>query len=343
VRCWGDNTFGKLGDGTTTLSTSPRTVSGLTNAIAVAAGSDHSCALRADGSARCWGRGALGQMGNGSTANRSTPVAVSNLTAATTLAAGESHNCVTRADGTLRCWGNNQNRQLGDGTTTQRSTPVQVAGVTAATVTAAGRFHACAMRADGTARCWGLNTSGQLGNGTTTAQTGVVQVASLSNAFGIASAQGGEHTCALPANGVPACWGINAAGQLGDGTTTNRSSPTTVNSFAANVDADAVLDAHGRVAEITVLVQCAEGAQVQVLVDLLQAQAEGSGRRAFACTGRTEAVAVTVAARGPDRFVAGTARAELEAQIRDGGETAVLEWARGVLLGDVETVESGEP
>ncbi len=128
VYCWDRNASGQLGDGTTEDRLTPIAVSGLTGAVAIAAGSAHTCAVLANGSARCWGNNDNGQLGNGTTTDRLTPVAVSGLTGAIAIAAGLEHTCALLNDGTARCWGDNFSSQLGDGTAGYSPTPVQVAG-----------------------------------------------------------------------------------------------------------------------------------------------------------------------------------------------------------------------
>ena len=120
ARCWGNNWFGQLGDGTTTERHTPVAVSGLSNAVAIAAGNYHTCAVLGDGTARCWGRNDYGQLGDGTTTERHTPVAVSGLTNAVAVSAGGDHTCAVLSDGTARCWGDNSDGQLGDGTTADR-------------------------------------------------------------------------------------------------------------------------------------------------------------------------------------------------------------------------------
>jgi alpha-tubulin suppressor-like RCC1 family protein len=309
------------------------TVAGLTQATAIAAGSDHTCALRAGGTAQCWGSGAQGRLGNGSTSSSTSPVAVSGLDRAVTLATGEGHNCASRVDGTLRCWGANASGQIGDGTTTARSTPVQVAGLAGVVTAGAGRLYSCAVRSDGSARCWGANASGQLGTGTTTSFTTPIQVASLSSAFAIAAGEGGSHTCALRASGVPACWGLNQSGEVGDGTTTNRSLPTNVPSFAANIDPLILLAHRGKVADVLVFVACDEDRTVHIAVGLAQDDLGGDANRSFACTGRLETYPLKIVAHGHDRFAEGDGKADLVAEIRGHGvATEVLEWSRKVRL-----------
>jgi alpha-tubulin suppressor-like RCC1 family protein len=230
AKCWGSNDHGQLGDGTTTDSYVPVTVSNLTGAVAIriigAYDDPHACALLSDGTAKCWGNNWTGQLGDGTTTNSFVPVAVSGLSGAVAIALGYYHSCALLSDGTAKCWGSNTNGQLGDGTTTQSSTPVVVSGVSNVVAIAAGNQYTCVMFADGTAKCWGLNTNGQLGNGTTTQSSTPVVVSGLSNAVAIES--GYDHVCVLAADGTIKCWGGNANGQLGDGTKIDKTVPTVV-------------------------------------------------------------------------------------------------------------------
>jgi alpha-tubulin suppressor-like RCC1 family protein len=164
VKCWGNNSAGGLGDGTTINSSTPVTVSGITNATAVVT-DDDTCAIISDGTVKCWGENAYGQLGNDATADSSTPVTVSGITTAVAVAVDE-HTCALLSDGTIKCWGWNTYGQLGNGTTADSFTPVSVSGITTAVAVAADE-HTCALLSDGTIKCWGLNTYGQLGDGTT--------------------------------------------------------------------------------------------------------------------------------------------------------------------------------
>jgi len=234
VNCWGLGESGQRGDGTTnTFAASPVAVSGITTAVAVAAGYNHACALLANGAIRCWGSNVDGQLGSPSTpsSGSSVPVAVSGIAGAVAIATGAYHTCALLQDGTLRCWGRNDQSQLGDGTRTSAASPVRVNGITDAVAVSGGGVHTCAVLRDGTARCWGENEFGQLGDGTTNTASTPVQVVGLTTAAGVSA--GWRHACASLADGTVRCWGQNEFGQLGDGTVTNSSTPVAARGIAS--------------------------------------------------------------------------------------------------------------
>ena len=126
VQCWGWNTYGQLGNGTTlTNSSVPVTVSGITNAVAVSTGNTHTCAVLSSGSIQCWGNNPFGQLGNGTTTDSSVPVTVSGITNAVAVTTGEANTCALLSGGSVQCWGGGE---LGNGTTTNSSVPVTVSG-----------------------------------------------------------------------------------------------------------------------------------------------------------------------------------------------------------------------
>ncbi len=217
ARCWGSGASGKLGNGMTGLFTqaTPVAVSGLSNAVAISAHSQHTCAVLGDGTARCWGDGGLGKLGNGSTAESTTPVAVSGLSDTVAISAGGEHTCALLEDGGVKCWGSNVSGRLGIGASGGFSTtPVATSGLSNAVAISASGHHTCAVLAGGTAKCWGSNIDGQLGIGTKLTESNTpVSVSGLSGAVAISA--GGEHTCALLGDGTARCWGWGGSGELG--------------------------------------------------------------------------------------------------------------------------------
>jgi alpha-tubulin suppressor-like RCC1 family protein len=252
VWSWGSNSYGQLGNGTTTASNVQVQVSGLTDIVSVAAGTYHSMALKSDGTVWAWGYNNKSQLGDGATANRTVPAQVSGLSGVASIGAGEANSYAVKSDGTVWAWGNNAKSQLGDGTVVTKKTPVQVPGLTNIVKASAGDTHALFLRSDGAVFAVGENAYGQLGIGSTSSKTLVVQIASFT-AQDIAVNAVGQHGLALKADGTVWAWGYNTKSQLGDGTAANKTSPVQVSglsgvtSIAAGENSGCALKSDGTV------------------------------------------------------------------------------------------------
>jgi alpha-tubulin suppressor-like RCC1 family protein len=242
VFCWGNGILGALGDGRNHTSDLPVPVVGITDAVAIAAGEDHVCAVHASGRLSCWGRNTWGQLGDGSKDDSNVPRAVMELRAtprgwvtaelegAVSVGAGYAHTCVAHVDGRVSCWGANWYGQLGNGSTVDTSSPVTIP-VSRVKAISLGNLDSCALLADGTARCWGANTYGQVGDGTTRhAREPLAPLLGPGGEplGGLVAIRAGDHTCAVDAGGAMRCWGAGYTGQLGDGAQENQPFPVLV-------------------------------------------------------------------------------------------------------------------
>ncbi len=218
-----------LEDGTETRRPTPSQVVGLSGVISVSTGGIHHVALTADGSVRTWGYNGYGALGY-STAGvfQSVPAIVSPLTKAVAIAAGSNHTVTLLADSSVWSWGYNIDGQLGNGTTSSaRFTPVRVNELAGVTSVSSRGDHTLALKSDGTVWAWGANDWGQLGDGFLVARPTPELVSGLA---GVASVSAGNNfTVALKVDGTVWAWGTNkGAGQLGDGTNIDRSTPAPV-------------------------------------------------------------------------------------------------------------------
>jgi alpha-tubulin suppressor-like RCC1 family protein len=256
IKCWGSNTSGQLGIGTSTVAVGDSTgdmaalsaVSlGLSAVpIKVSVGGSSSCAILAGGSLKCWGKNGNGQLGIGSTTDVGTTSSqMGNNLAAIDLGTGEvaidvsialNTACAVVQDSGIKCWGSNTAGQLGIGSTSSVGTtggqmgnnlaevPLSTTGL-ATTKVVAGGNHTCALQSNSTVKCWGDNAYAQLARsypndvGISSGEMAALPVIDF-NGGGISDvAPGGNHTCAISVSQTVKCWGLNSSGQLGLGNT----------------------------------------------------------------------------------------------------------------------------
>ncbi len=257
VAAWGYNSYGRLGNDATTDSRGPvavNTDSGTSalagkSGVAGAAGDHHSLAWCSDGTVASWGSNVYGQLGNTSPTLSQVPVAVNTGALAgkkvVAVAAGGTHSLALCSDDTVAAWGGNRYGQLGNASTSDSQVPVAVntasalAGKTVVAVSA-GSMHSLALCNDGTVAAWGNNGSGRLGNNSTDQSTVPVAVntaggtSALSGKTVVAVSAGLDQSLALCSDGTAVAWGINWAGQLGNGLTTPSLVPVAVNTTSSS-------------------------------------------------------------------------------------------------------------
>jgi alpha-tubulin suppressor-like RCC1 family protein len=245
VKCWGKNNLGQLGLGNTSNRGDNSSEMGDNlpvvdlgtgrTAKAIAAGSDHTCAILDNASIKCWGANASGQLGIANTNNRGDEssemgdilpaIDLGSGRTATAIAAGGNHTCAILDNESIKCWGKNASGQLGIGDTNNRgdgSNPmgddlpvVDLGSERTAKVIVAGGSHTCTILDDSSIKCWGENDQGQLGLGNTTDSLNASVVDMGSGITAKALAAGESHTCAILNNSAIKCWGRANEGQMG--------------------------------------------------------------------------------------------------------------------------------
>ena len=232
VKCWGANTSGQTGGGT---SGSYRTISGTAGdplsrqtATHIAAGEEHTCAILTDKTVKCWGANRYGQTGGGTSGSYRTISGTAgdplSGQTATHIATGGSHTCVILTDKMVKCWGRNGSGETGGGTSIPYRTISGTAGDPlsgqTATHIATGGSHTCAILIDKTVKCWGKNGSGRTGGGISSPSQTASGTAGdpLSGQTVTHIAAGEEHTCAILIDKTVKCWGSNDDGETGGGT-----------------------------------------------------------------------------------------------------------------------------
>jgi large repetitive protein len=232
VFCWGADQVGQLGNGTMNDNglDLPVQVTGLTNALTIASGHYHTCAVTTAGAAMCWGDNSEGELGTTEN-NPDTPVQVTGLTSGVAdVTAGSLYSCAVLTDSSAMCWGSGP---LGAGPSTTGSfTPVSVlnpagtAPLTGVLEVNGGFDDACEILTDQNALCWGMNQDGDLGNGMNSVVTLPIPVTSVGSSAALSNVEqigGGEDfICVMVVSGAIQCSGTGAFGQLGDGMFTSK-------------------------------------------------------------------------------------------------------------------------
>ena len=246
--CWGYAASGQLGNAGTTQQDSPVYVNTANTFTSISAGGLASCGILSNGTAMCWGGNGYGQLGNSGAANPSTsPIYVNTANTFTSISAGYFHACGIISNGSAMCWGYGNYGAIGDGSTTTRADPVYVNTTNRFVQIAVGQVSTCGILSDGRAMCWGTGTNGQLGNGLGATSVNPVYV-NTTNTFVDISCDPGDYysCCGIISNGSAMCWGSNAQGQIGDGSTTTRNNPVYVNT--SNAFASRIISASTNVA-----------------------------------------------------------------------------------------------
>lgn len=199
---------------------------------AIAAGYQHTCAIRDGGRVTCWGQN-IDELADPTNIAAIGPVDVPGLlSGVAAIAAGGATTCALTTRGGVKCWGDNMYGQVGDDSTVDKRVPVDVSGLSSGvTAISVGWSHACALTTGGAVKCWGNNPVGGLGDGTKTDRSVPVDVVGLDSGIS-AIAAGGGHTCALTTRGGVTCWG---EGQAANANTFHTSVPVAVPALASGV------------------------------------------------------------------------------------------------------------
>jgi alpha-tubulin suppressor-like RCC1 family protein len=215
--CWGDDTFGEIGDGEATDAFAPRRIGTFEDWVGASAGTHHTCGVRNNGKLYCWGQDNVGQVGDGDGTAATSPRRIGTFEDWADASAGLEHTCGVRGTGKLYCWGNDSDGQVGDGTDDNPNlTPQRIGTFEDWANASAGDDHTCGARKNGKLYCWGSDSDGQLGDGDLAIGADAPRRIGTFEDWATASA-GQYHTCGVRSNGKLYCWGTDGSGQVGDG------------------------------------------------------------------------------------------------------------------------------
>ena len=232
LKCWGDNSAGQIGTGSTTSPhiLNPTSVSTTTSYLAVSAGNEHTCGLVSDHIINCWGSNSWGQLGTFDQLKTlaSVPTPITSGETYTDISAGFYHACGITSTGILKCWGLNESGQLGNGGFETAYTPTAVSDTSHYTQVSAGLDYTCGITTSGALKCWGKNEYGQLGlePSPTPSMTAIPSQVGLTAYTTVST--GFTSTCARNTTGQILCWGGNNAGEIGNGNSTPQYTPTLI-------------------------------------------------------------------------------------------------------------------
>ena len=218
--CWGDNSVGQLGNGSTESSMIPVAVSGDLRLKSISAGWDHTCGVTDDNDAYCWGRGRYGRLGNGSSENSMIPTAVSGGLSFESVNSGLAHTCGITTDGDAFCWGRNEDGILGNNSIESSPVPVPVSGGLTFGSINAGSATTCGITTNGDAYCWGASDFGSLLGQGDDDRDGKIAPGLVAGEFNFkpnSISVGLDHVCAISTADEAVCWGRGRYGKLGIG------------------------------------------------------------------------------------------------------------------------------
>lgn len=220
LKCWGNNSSGQVGDGTTIERWSPVVIDAGTTYSQVAQGYATGCGVTTTGVLKCWGDNSTYQFGDGTLLPSYVPKVIDSGVSYTMVSLQDLTTCGVTSLGVLKCWGYNDGGTVGDGSTSTAPLPVVIDPGVDYSFVATGFYNTCAITTTGVLKCWGLNDRGQVGDGTTTPRNSPV-VADAGTTYSYVDLSQNNSSCGITTAGLFKGWGRNNFSQTGDGTTVN--------------------------------------------------------------------------------------------------------------------------